>query len=83
MKIPQTAVAAIAVNAVNVLASSNPIGAAGYRNYTTTGFTLELDNANQVATRLISVAGSNSGSSPFNFLLPSAGRQDDGNYVSR
>nr|POE53455.1 hypothetical protein CFP56_28677 [Quercus suber] len=61
-------------------ASRNAIGSKGYYNITTSAFTLELDVANQVATRLIALAGDNAGSDPFNFLLPTNERTDDGYY---
>ena len=63
--------------------ASNPIGSKGFTSIDTPGFTLELDVANQVASRLIAKPGGNAGSSPFNFLLPTQGRTDDGYYVGR
>ena len=68
--------------AAAVAYAANPIGSKGYYNITTTGFVLELDTANQVASRLIANPGQNAGGSPFNFLLPVANRSDNGYYVS-
>lgn len=64
------------------LGSNNAIGSQGYHNISTQAFTLELDVANQVATRLIANPGTNAGSEPFNFLLSTTNRTDDGYYVS-
>ncbi|CAK1359638.1 unnamed protein product [Cercospora beticola] len=62
-------------------ASQNAIGSAGYSTIDTPGFTLELDVANQVATKLTAKSGSNAGNAPFNFLLSTANRTDDGYYA--
>lgn len=73
--------AGILVAAHAVSASNNAIGSAGTYAIDTPGFSLELDVANQVATRLVANPGPNAGGSPFNFLLPTSGRTDDGYYV--
>ncbi|KAI5357493.1 hypothetical protein Slin15195_G038540 [Septoria linicola] len=62
-------------------ASQNAIGSKGTYTIDTNGFTLQLDTANQVATALTSKAGPNAGNEPFNFLLSTNGRTDDGYYA--
>lgn len=61
--------------------SANAIGSQGYTTINTDGFVLELDVANQVATRLTTTRTANSGNTDFNFLLPAGTRTADGNYV--
>lgn len=73
--------AAFATFTIVQAASQNAIGSAGYSTIDTPGFTLELDVANQVATKLTAKAGSNAGNAPFNFLLSTANRTEDGYYV--
>ena len=58
------------------------IGSKGYYNISTGAFNLELDAVTQVCTGLNAMAGVNSGDSEFNFLLPTPGRTQSGNYVS-
>lgn len=58
------------------------IGSKGYYNISTGAFNLELDAVTQVCTGLNAMAGVNAGDSEFNFLLPTPGRTQSGNYVS-
>jgi len=72
----------VTLAAAAIAAAQNALGTKGYSNISTGAFNLELDGATQVATGLNAMAGDNAGSSDFNFLLPTPGRTQDGNYVS-
>lgn len=58
------------------------IGSSGFTQYDSPAFTLELDNATQVATRLIAKSGLDAGSEDFNFLISPQNRSTDGFWVS-
>lgn len=58
------------------------IGSKGTKSYESKAFTLQLDNANQVATRLVAKSGPNAGDADFNFLIPWQNRSSNGYLVS-
>jgi len=74
---------AVVLTAAATAAAQNAMGSKGYYNISLGAFNLELDAATQVSTGLNSMPNPNAGDSEFNFLLPTPGRTQDGNYVRR
>lgn len=62
--------------------AASPILSQGTDSFSTSAFSLELDRANGVATRLVALPGDNAGSAEHQFLLETTNRTDNGFNVS-